>query len=446
MTFQYDVVQEPYKELDQLIVIGSLESSTSNPSPDNPRTFKVIEESLLDKFGIEVNGQFVHIDLQGEFMANLGTGYADFISLDSNHHVWLTKRVGHGYITSANGEWDVVNSGTANWLYRSTGTGIPGGNPVVFDKYPTKNIQPGNILEGAALNAAQRLLVRWGSEEPLDDWLSRLDRRPLEVWYPLAIADRRTIDLGYIEIPRFYEDSQITVISNIEPYATTIETSDKTDWVVKNPYEPEGAGDVHIPPAHPGQEWETFNPAKWTLQEQIDYTYQPEWHAVYTVQLGELIQSGVFDWKRPELDWSSAAVDVEQYKRVCDYFIERFRYREISIEPFLEWAQMLKRKFVYELMPKYAPMYKAAESVQPLAESDEYYKRRTVDSEYPETLLSGNSDYASTGTDEEWERVKVGNLADAVERFKGYHATDELMLDELETMFISSYTSYVDGL
>ena len=172
-------------------------------------------------------------------------------------------------------------------------------------------------------------------------------------------------------------------------------------------------------------------------------TGRADWHAVYTVQLGELIEDGVFDWTRPILDWSAAAYDDAQYARVCDYFVQRFLFREISIIPFLEWANALQRKFVYELMPKYRPMYEAAaQGFNPFAESDEYYKRRTISSDYPETLLSDNADYISSGVDEEYERVKLGNVAERMQEYQStFHAVDEAMLDELETMFVCMSTA-----
>ena len=79
-----------------------------------------------------------------------------------------------------------------------------------------------------------------------------------------------------------------------------------------------------------------------------EWTGRDRWNAVYTITLGELIDKGVFDWSLDILDWSAAAYSAEQYKRVCAYFIERFRFREISIEPFYEWATMLHRKLVCE--------------------------------------------------------------------------------------------------
>lgn len=183
-------------------------------------------------------------------------------------------------------------------------------------------------------------------------------------------------------------------------------------------------------------------------EEWIDYSGKPEWHSVYTIKLGLLIQSGVFDWKRPELDWSDAAYNPEQYERVCSYFEKRFYWREISLLPILEWFNMLQYRLVYELMPKYRPLYeRIAQGFAPLGIEDEYYKRRTIESAYPETLLSGNSDYITDGTDEEWERIKEG---ETVERLNTYvlefQAVDKSLLDELENMFTCMYTANVNGL
>lgn len=171
-------------------------------------------------------------------------------------------------------------------------------------------------------------------------------------------------------------------------------------------------------------------------------TSHDDWFAVMTIQLGELIENNVFDWQSDLLDWSEAAVDEAQYERVCAYFIQRFYWREISVEPYFEWAQMLRRKLVYELMPKYKPLYeRITQGINPLSEKDEYYKSRKIGSAYPETLVSGNSDYITDGTDEEFERVTEGALVsrynDYIELFKG---VDEALLDELECMFISMYS------
>lgn len=186
-----------------------------------------------------------------------------------------------------------------------------------------------------------------------------------------------------------------------------------------------------------------FDDVSIDVDEFDNYTGIDHWNAVYTIQLGELKESGVFDWSKDYLDWKQAAYDDEQYARVCQYFVERFYYREISMLPFKQWAMYLKRKLIYELMPKYKPLYeRVSEGINPLSESDEYYKNRTIQSAYPETLLSGNADYITDGKDEEFERIKEGDFIDKMVDYAArYKGIDEMMLDELETLFISMYTA-----
>ena len=177
-------------------------------------------------------------------------------------------------------------------------------------------------------------------------------------------------------------------------------------------------------------------------------TGREEWHALYTIQLGELIETGVFDWSRSELDWSNAAYSEEQYKRVCAYFIERYRYDEISILPVKQWMYQLHRRLVYELMPKYKWLYKRVDDgINPFQMSDEYHKRREIGSDYPETLLSANADYISNGKDLEYETLKEQAIASMVVDYaRLYQDVDKLMLDDLETMFVQIFTSNVNGL
>lgn len=172
-----------------------------------------------------------------------------------------------------------------------------------------------------------------------------------------------------------------------------------------------------------------------------------EQHDVVTITLGELIESGVFDWDNPMLNWENAAYDADQYVRVCAYFIERFYYREISMLPFKQWANFLHRKMVYELMPKYRPLYeRISNGINPFQVSDEYYKNRTIDSSYPETLLSSNADYITDGKDEEYEKMVEARIPEMVVDYaESFKMTDELLLDELEIMFVSLYTVNLNG-
>lgn len=190
-----------------------------------------------------------------------------------------------------------------------------------------------------------------------------------------------------------------------------------------------------------------FSDVEIDVDEWNDYTGTDEWNAIYTVQIGELVAAGVFDWENPLLDWSSAALDENQYKRICSYFMERFYYREISLEPFEEWARIFHRKMVFEVMPKYKPLYaRIAEGVNPLAGENEYYKSRAIESAYPETLLSQNADYITDGRDVEEQRIKEKDFVEQNAKFAElYKGVDEMLLDEFECLFISLYTMNVNA-
>lgn len=219
------------------------------------------------------------------------------------------------------------------------------------------------------------------------------------------------------------------------------------DGVVQNPYQTIKTPDLVYPPTHFGQEWEVFEPDKWTKADMLDYTGQHETHSVFGIKLVDLIESGVFKWDSPLLDWSSAAYSAEQYERFCNYFIERFYFRDIGITPFRVWANYFHRMMVYELMPKYKPLYNQVEAgISPLGEN-EYHKRRTINSAYPETQLSGNSDYITDGIDEEHETIRIKNAGEDMRAYKdGFESVDKALADELEVLFVCMYTSYVNAL
>lgn len=206
------------------------------------------------------------------------------------------------------------------------------------------------------------------------------------------------------------------------------------------------------------------------LDEFVNFTGKPKRKAVYSITLAELIDAGIFDWSKDYLNWQAVAYDDEQYERVCNYFIDRFYYREISMLPFKIWANFLLRKIKYELMPKYNFLYAEAakkismdfsglETIDGSTHDDEYYKRREIESAYPETLLSNNSDYVTSGNDLEDERIRdhtenkthekkaptIEYLANIEKYLELMGQIDKQMLDELEIMFVGLYTANYNG-
>ncbi len=170
-----------------------------------------------------------------------------------------------------------------------------------------------------------------------------------------------------------------------------------------------------------------------------------DWHAVDSIQLGELIEGGLFDWAHDDtLKWDMYSE--EQYKSVCTKFVNRFFYREIGIIPYKQWLLAYVRK-MNEIMPKYKPFYKAIEEgADILATSDDYGKSRNLYSDYPATMLSGNADYANNGTDRQYEDVHQGDfMAKAIEAQQRYNDIDVMILEECETLFSCLMTVNANG-
>ena len=184
-------------------------------------------------------------------------------------------------------------------------------------------------------------------------------------------------------------------------------------------------------------------------EEFMHATGRPEFHDVQTITLGELIRDGVFTWDK--IDWKSAAYSDTQYERLCTAFEDRFYFREIGITPIYAWLKKLRYKLVYELMPKYRPLYAQLDSGEydPLQSGGEYGREREIASEFPETLLNGSDEtYASSGNDKEYEIVRQDGVftekyAMYVELFR---TMDAAILDELETLFSCLYSTNLNGL
>ena len=171
----------------------------------------------------------------------------------------------------------------------------------------------------------------------------------------------------------------------------------------------------------------------------------PDWHSVYTIQLGELIDSGLIDFT--SADWDFDAYDADQRSRLWDKFTARYRWYEIGIVPPLRWHDAVISK-LNEIMPKYKPIYRALEDgYNPLQEGSERRRERAVYSEYPQTALKPETqDYASTGNEVVSETIRDGSIADkALEIRNRYSDVDALILDELEYLFIPLTTANANG-
>ena len=177
-----------------------------------------------------------------------------------------------------------------------------------------------------------------------------------------------------------------------------------------------------------------------------EYTKTDDFHANITIQFGQLVNSGWFDYLNDET-WKFDYYSEEQYLRFCKKFINHYFWHEIGVLPLLRWKMEYLRK-MDEIMPKYKLLYKALEDgdVIPLAESSIYRKSRNIDSDFPQTLLSGNSDYASYGSDYESEEIHQGSTIEKVSDFKQFYKdVDVLIIEELEFLFSPLISASTNG-
>lgn len=157
-----------------------------------------------------------------------------------------------------------------------------------------------------------------------------------------------------------------------------------------------------------------------------------------TITLGEWHELGFYKPLDDE-SWRFDAYDDAQYVRLCTKFLNRFYDREVSITVPNRWKRAYLRK-LNEIMPKYKLLYARVEQgLNPLQESRDREKSRDIFSDFPETMLSGNSDYASTGNDREADTMHEGGAVDrAVQFAREYDDVDVMILDELERNLFTS--------
>lgn len=175
-----------------------------------------------------------------------------------------------------------------------------------------------------------------------------------------------------------------------------------------------------------------------------DVCERPDYHATITIQLCELANAGFFDLSRS--DWAFPKYNDEQNARLCEKITTHYWYREISLTPPGIWKREFLRK-VAEIMPKYISLYKVLdESPQLLGAESEYYKGRNIYSDFPQTQLNGsNGDYASTGNDTEYERIRQLDILEFAERLRSYDDVDLMIINDMESLFTCMFTVNVNA-
>ena len=171
-----------------------------------------------------------------------------------------------------------------------------------------------------------------------------------------------------------------------------------------------------------------------------------EYYNAVTITYGQLSEMDFIDWDDPAWAWDWYSE--EQRDRLQKLIDGRFWLREISIIPPEAWRRAFIQK-LNEAMRTAKRMYEALEKTPSiLADRDEYHKRRSIASDFPQTLLNGSGqDYASNGVDLEYETVSDGSALSAVERLQGenYQDPDLWILDTLEVCFSKLVSVNVNG-
>lgn len=162
------------------------------------------------------------------------------------------------------------------------------------------------------------------------------------------------------------------------------------------------------------------------------------WRTPITLKLGELIEDGAIDFTLAEWDFDS--YDAEQRARLYEKLEGRYYFRDIGVVPVARWRKRVIAQ-LNESMSKYRWAYKALEDgIDPLQVNSRYRKYRNIDSDFPQTLLSKNQDYASFGTDFEEEEIMQGDWLEFLNKLKKAKGIDEMILDECEHLFSALLT------
>lgn len=168
--------------------------------------------------------------------------------------------------------------------------------------------------------------------------------------------------------------------------------------------------------------------------ESPDLDERYPFNSVTSVTLGELYTDGYIVWD--DGTWNFPKFSDEQDARLKEKIVARFYFRDISLMPVRMWKMEFLRT-LNEIMPKYVYLYKLIDSSPTLiGASSDYYKSRNVYSDFPQTELAGaNADYASSGTDMEYERIHQEPIADIAKRLESYDDVDLMILKDLEPLF-----------
>lgn len=166
---------------------------------------------------------------------------------------------------------------------------------------------------------------------------------------------------------------------------------------------------------------------------------ETEWsriNATFTIVFGELVEKE-YDWGQDVYmgSWSD-----DRRIKLNEYIINHFYYREISLVPLAKW----RRKMISKLnliLPKYDfILNRIDDDINIFQDSLSKSKERNLHSDFPQSELKGDSDYATNSDDvEKLEEVEGNTLDTILKLYEEYESVQKKIIDELEVMFISVY-------
>ena len=156
--------------------------------------------------------------------------------------------------------------------------------------------------------------------------------------------------------------------------------------------------------------------------------------ASYTISLGECIANGLIDFSNDI--WDFQYYNVEQRDRIYGKLTDRYYYAEIACIPVGKW-----RHFLLDALNKRAPkanlMYDFMDNTDGLkAGGKEHKLNRLVYSDFPQTQLAANQDFATSAHDFEEEIDKTLDARDLIDIWDKFDNPDEYILYGVRTLFI----------
>lgn len=179
----------------------------------------------------------------------------------------------------------------------------------------------------------------------------------------------------------------------------------------------------------------------WTKEELIESMLEGsnfnDFHSVINIKFGELIESG-FDWGGSEYYPGDETFNIVHRQRINKKIEDRYYWREICVIPPGQFRHYMIRK-LNEVMPKYNKMLNIiySENFDILNTGTISNKQRSIFTEYPQSMLDGSQDYASTGNDVAAESVTTGDVLNKYSDFNElFTDVDVMILNELRVNFL----------